>query len=143
MSSGSAQQGEGVGHRFPAVADSVSAARRLVTGWLRASSADELMVEDIGLAVSEACTNVVVHGYPDGSEGSFRICAENAGASVRVTVTDEGRGMTPRPDSPGLGLGLPLMAALTDSLEIRPKPRGPGTTVAMLFSVAGAHARLT
>ena len=158
-SSGSAQPDEGmslvtastaadpsptsVGERFPAVANSVSAARRLVTGWLRASSADALMVEDIGLAVSEACTNVVMHGYLDGSNGSFSVSAESAGASVRVTVSDEGGGMAPRPDSPGLGLGLPLMAALTDSLEVRPAPDGTGTIVSMLFTVAGARERIS
>lgn len=133
----------GVGERFPAVADSVGAARRLVTGWLRASSTDELMVGDVELAVSEACTNVVVHGYRDGDVGSFGVSAESAGTSVLVTVTDEGGGMAPRPDSPGLGLGLPLMAALTDSLEVRPALDGTGTIVSMLFTAAGARERLS
>jgi serine/threonine-protein kinase RsbW/stage II sporulation protein AB (anti-sigma F factor) len=33
-------------------------------------------------------------------------------------VRDEGRGVVPRADSPGLGLGLPLIATLTESLEL-------------------------
>ena len=37
---------------------------------------------------------------------------------LTVVVADEGRGMLPRPDSPGLGLGLPLIATLAESLEL-------------------------
>jgi serine/threonine-protein kinase RsbW/stage II sporulation protein AB (anti-sigma F factor) len=33
-------------------------------------------------------------------------------------VSDEGRGILPRADSPGLGLGLPLIATLAESLEL-------------------------
>ena len=36
----------------------------------------------------------------------------------RVVVVDEGRGILPRADSPGLGLGLPLIATLAESLEL-------------------------
>jgi serine/threonine-protein kinase RsbW len=35
-----------------------------------------------------------------------------------VVVIDEGRGILPRADSPGLGLGLPLIATLAESLEL-------------------------
>ncbi|MGH2854857.1 MAG: ATP-binding protein, partial [Solirubrobacteraceae bacterium] len=37
---------------------------------------------------------------------------------LRVVVRDEGKGIGPRPDSPGLGLGLPLIASLTESVEL-------------------------
>ena len=40
--------------------------------------------------------------------------------------------MTPRPDSPGLGLGLPLIANLSDNLEIRDGPDGRGTELVMV-----------
>jgi len=39
-------------------------------------------------------------------------------ARLVVTVGDEGHGIVPRPDSPGLGLGLPLIARLTQRCEI-------------------------
>ena len=38
--------------------------------------------------------------------------------ALTVVVSDEGRGILPRPDSPGLGLGLPLIATLAESLEL-------------------------
>ena len=127
---------------YRAVPASVSRARHSVSRWLRGLSADALMSDDIALAVSEACTNVVHHGYRDGRSGGFRVCAQSVDGAVRVTVSDDGGGVVPRPDSPGLGLGLPLMAALTDRLDIGPGDGGTGTVVCMHFTAAGAHRRL-
>src|SRR3712207_9020716 len=45
--------------------------------------------------------------------------AEPEDGCVLVTVSDEGSGMRPRPDSPGLGLGLPLISQMTHSFEVR------------------------
>jgi serine/threonine-protein kinase RsbW/stage II sporulation protein AB (anti-sigma F factor) len=50
---------------------------------------------------------------------------------LTVVVHDEGRGMLPRPDSPGLGLGLPLIATLAESLELGTD--GGSTEVRMTF----------
>jgi serine/threonine-protein kinase RsbW/stage II sporulation protein AB (anti-sigma F factor) len=47
-------------------------------------------------------------------------------------VRDEGKGIVPRPDSPGLGLGLPLIATLTESLELG-RATDDRTEVAMVF----------
>jgi len=127
---------------YPAVPDSVARARYSVVRWLRALSADELMSGDVGLAIAEACTNVVIHGFPRGASGAFRVRADCLDGTVRVTVSDDGGGILPRSDSPGLGLGLPLMAAVTDRLEITPGDGGTGTVVCMHFTAAGAHARL-
>jgi serine/threonine-protein kinase RsbW len=136
-----------VGKTYPAHADSVSQARANITGWLRAGGTDELMTGDIAVATSEACNNVVVHAYRHhGTDGSghpplFRVVAERWGEGVTVTVADSGCGMTPRADSPGLGLGLALMTTLTDHLEIRSGEDGTGTVVAMLFTATGARDR--
>jgi serine/threonine-protein kinase RsbW/stage II sporulation protein AB (anti-sigma F factor) len=125
---------------FAARPDGVAEARRQVTRWLRGEMPSaEVMIGDVALAVSEACTNVVMHAYANG-DGGFRVTTERDGDSVLVTVSDEGDGMVPRPDSPGLGLGLPLIATLADSLEIRPADGG-GTVVAMTFSAARAETR--
>jgi len=67
--------------------------------------------------VTEACTNVVVHAYP-GGEGPITLRATVVDGMLRVVVSDEGRGILPRADSPGLGLGLPLIATLAESLEL-------------------------
>ena len=47
-------------------------------------------------------------------------------------VLHDGGGLAPRPDSPGAGLGLPLMAQLTDDLDVKRRPDG-GTRVAMAW----------
>jgi serine/threonine-protein kinase RsbW len=126
---------------YPAAAASVGVARRSVARWLEQRAVDEMLVGDVALAISEACTNVVLHGYPTGPVGSFRVVAESTNGSVRVTVSDDGHGMVPRPDSPGIGLGLPLMHAVTDELEVRPARIGSGTVVSMVFSADESRAR--
>ena len=93
----------------------------------------------IELAVSEACTNAIVHGYADGPAEIFTVEAELLGEELCVIVRDRGRGMVPRPDSPGLGLGLPLISQMADRVEVRSPPEGDGgVELCMIFSLAGA-----
>jgi serine/threonine-protein kinase RsbW/stage II sporulation protein AB (anti-sigma F factor) len=54
--------------------------------------------------------------------------------ALTVVVSDEGRGILPRPDSPGLGLGLPLIATLASSLELGTNDRDE-TEVRMVFEL--------
>jgi serine/threonine-protein kinase RsbW len=130
-----------VDRRFQAQPDSVADARRFVRGWLHASMrGDDVLIGDVVLAVSEACTNVVVHAYRDGpADGdAFRVVAERDGPAILVSVSDEGHGMTPRRDRPGLGLGLPLIASLADSVDVgAPAGGGRGTVVEMRFNETG------
>jgi serine/threonine-protein kinase RsbW len=90
---------------------------------------------DVLLAVSEAATNAVLHAYLEaGRPGPLLLSARLMDDIVHVVVRDHGRGMTPRPDSPGLGLGLPLMTRLADAVQISTHPDG-GTEVRMTFTV--------
>ena len=89
----------------------------------RATAPPSDVQTDLALAVGEACANVVVHAYPPGDVGPLIVHAEVKGGEIVITVIDQGQGMTPRPDSPGLGLGLPLIANLSDRLEIQRRPR--------------------
>ncbi len=97
---------------------------------------DTRTLADIRLAVTEACTNVVVHAYPDGREGPMEIAAHLGGSDITIVVRDEGNGITPRADSPGLGLGLPLIASLAESVQLRRDERDR-TEVRMTFSLGG------
>jgi anti-sigma regulatory factor (Ser/Thr protein kinase) len=88
----------------------------------------------IALAVSEAITNAVVHAYRDDAEvGDVRVVACNEPDRLVVVVRDYGSGMLPRADSPGLGLGLPLISQMTDDLQIEAAD-GTGTLLRMHFS---------
>ena len=90
----------------------------------------------IELAVSEACTNAVVHGYAEGSPETFTVEAELLGDELRIVVRDRGRGMVPRPDSPGLGLGLPLISQMADRVEVRAPRDGNGVELCMIFPLS-------
>lgn len=60
--------------------------------------------------------------------------ADLDGHSLCVRVRDHGQGLKPRLDSPGLGLGLPLIAQLSARSEIISPKRG-GTEISMQFDV--------
>jgi hypothetical protein len=53
-------------------------------------------------------------------------------------VSDDGVGMRPNPLGRGLGFGLPLIAQLTEEVEIMAR-EGGGTVLRMRFEAAGAR----
>jgi serine/threonine-protein kinase RsbW len=57
-----------------------------------------------------------------------------------VYVRDHGSGMRRRPDSPGLGLGLPLISQTAWDLDVR-AARAGGTEVLMRFELSGRGVR--
>ena len=98
------------------------------------------MTEAIGLAVTEACSNVVVHAYREHtSPGEMTVSIEQSNDGLRVYVADDGVGIVPRLDSPGLGLGIPLISQLTDGFELRSRPEG-GTELCMRFALTASVA---
>jgi anti-sigma regulatory factor (Ser/Thr protein kinase) len=105
---------------LPVEPPSVPAARRAVEGVAHAAGACPGTVEALRLAVSEACTNVILHAYRESEDdaGRLHVHAVADGNDLRVVVCDHGVGFTPRTDSPGLGLGMPLMAQLTEQLDV-------------------------
>ena len=94
--------------------------------------------DDVALAIAEACANVVVHAYVDRDAGELRLTGSCGSGRVRFVVEDDGGGLVPRPDSPGLGLGLPLIAQLADEFEV--SDDGRGTRVRVAFGAAGSAA---
>lgn len=118
--------------KLPARAENVAVIRHAFGGFAEALTVDEQTLADIKLAVTEACTNVVIHAYEDGQEGDLEVDASIDDRRLTVVIRDNGRGIVPRPDSPGLGLGLPLIATLAESLELG-KDNGDSTEVRMTF----------
>jgi anti-sigma regulatory factor (Ser/Thr protein kinase) len=105
---------------YPATAVAVGAARRDVAEIARAAGASRDIVADVQLAVSEASTNAVVHAFTRaGTRGdSFIVATRSQDARLSVWVIDEGQGVTPDTPSPGIGLGLGLLARLCERLVI-------------------------
>ena len=87
----------------------------------------------MALCVTEAVTNAVVHGYRDGRRpGRVELETERVEGAIWVRVRDDGSGIAPRSDTPGLGFGLPLMANLADEFEARTASTG-GTEIVLRF----------
>ena len=122
---------------LPARAENVAVVRHVLGGIGDALDLDHEVLADIKLAVSEACANVVVHAYADGGPGFMDLEVTTQDHHLAVVVRDHGRGMTPRADSPGLGVGLPLIASLAETLELTNGADG-GTEVRMTFATSGA-----
>ncbi len=120
--------------RMPAMPDAVGVARQALTGACEALGLDARATGDVRLAVSEACTNVVSHAYRDhDGPGELEVSVMVGTGELTVIVRDRGSGILPRVDGGGLGLGLPLIAALTQRAEIGGHAGG-GTEVAMTFA---------
>ena len=124
--------------RAPARPESISGLRRQVMAFV--SERDASDPHAVGLAVTEAATNVILHAYRHGPEGELRVvvCAEPD--RFVVVVRDWGSGLLPRSDSPGLGLGLPVIASLATDFRVE-AAQGQGTLLRMHFARApAAHA---
>ena len=91
----------------------------------------------VALAASEAATNVVVHAYRErGAQGTIEVTAAVAADELWVIVTDTGHGLRPRPDSPGLGLGLAIIAQTADGVDLV-RPAAGGLELRMRFAIGG------
>jgi anti-sigma regulatory factor (Ser/Thr protein kinase) len=124
--------------RVPAVPTEVATVRHAVVAAAAAHGISDGPREDIALAVSEACSNVVVHAYRhEVTPGPLAVDAYRDDGEFFVVVCDEGIGMAPRADSPGLGLGLGLMAGLAKRLEIGSQ-QPAGASVTMVFGAPDA-----
>lgn len=125
--------------RLDAVPTSVAVARQAVVGAAEAIGLDDRS-GDIKIAVTEACTNVVVHAYDPGGDGDRPLEVEvRCGAEgLEVAIRDEGVGMGRASERGGLGVGLSLMAALADRVEIARAADDGGTEVRLRFGPADA-----
>jgi serine/threonine-protein kinase RsbW len=119
---------------LPARAENIAIVRHAFGALGEAYEVSEQTLSDLRLAVTEACTNVVVHAYPEGQEGPMEVRASVIEGQLTVVVRDRGEGIAPRPDSPGLGLGLPLIASLADTVQLGRDEHGH-TEVRMGFAL--------
>jgi serine/threonine-protein kinase RsbW len=118
---------------LPARPENVAVIRHVLGAFAEALRLPDELVEDLRLAVTEACTNVVRHAYPPGVAGPVEISIRPQADSVSVVVADRGRGIGTSADTAGPGLGLPLIAAIAEDVDLRPVPGG-GSRVAMTFA---------
>ena len=84
----------------------------------------------------------MIHAYVGREPGPVSVRCRVEGDRLTVEVSDEGVGVAVRHDSPGVGHGLALVGALVHSLEIAPRPGGPGTVVTMAFAAPARRPEL-
>jgi anti-sigma regulatory factor (Ser/Thr protein kinase) len=114
----------------------VPSTRAALEAFAAGHGASDAVRSAVALAVTEACANVVVHAYVETeAPGSLEVRACIAETVLVVEVADKGRGMVPRPDSPGLGMGLPLIAQMSDGFEILTHHERTGVVVRMHFNL--------
>ena len=120
---------------LPAKAENVAVVRHAIAGLAERIGMDEGAIADLKTVVTEACMNVVVHAYGE-QDGNLDVEMLVDESGLTIVVRDQGLGIdrdAPRSDDvPALGLGLPLIAALSDAFELRGE-RGQGTEVRMTF----------
>ena len=122
---------------MPARPEGVGVVRQALAGMADALDFEASVLADMKMAVTEACTNVVVHAY-DEEAGELEVEMLAGEEDLTIVVRDHGAGIQPKPartEPPALGLGLPLIAALSDAFELR-GTAGQGTEVRMTFSYA-------
>jgi anti-sigma regulatory factor (Ser/Thr protein kinase) len=132
----------GVSLTLPAMPENVALARQAVAGLTEALDVDPMLAADIKIAVTEACTNAVVHAYP-GREGTIEITVTTLPGHMVISVRDRGLGFRPsgpfeaaaNPDAPPgtVGFGLALISSLADDFAIM--SGSSGTEVQMLFAL--------
>ena len=116
-------------------AEGVGVVRQALAGMADALAFDAAVLSDMKMAVTEACTNVVVHAYEE-EAGQLEVQMLAGEEDLTIVVRDHGSGIQPKPTRdgpPALGLGLPLIAALSDAFELR-GTAGRGTEVRMTFA---------
>ena len=123
-------------HCLPARPDCIGPLRRALVAYAASNGASEQLCDDIALAASEALSNVVVHAYAgEDDPGEIQVEAWIQGDALQVIVSDDGIGMAPRLDSPGLGLGLAIIGRVCDQLIIENRDGEAGARVRMSFAI--------
>ena len=121
---------------FPAKADYLLLARLALSGVARTTQMDDELLADLKLAVTEACGNAVRHAYGDG-EGLVELAFLVGPESVEMIVEDQGAGMPAEvPGEPSdtlleSGMGLSIIRAIVDELDVSTGADGRGTVVRM------------
>jgi serine/threonine-protein kinase RsbW len=126
--------------RVPALPDYVGIVRLTISGILARMNFSAEEVEDVKVAVSEACTNAVQYAYQKSQKTNFiYIKVTQKPKAVEIIIEDNGTGFNPekpikqkiKDDDIHMGLGIVFMKNLMDELTISSK-KNVGTKVTMV-----------
>ena len=128
---------------FPAKADYLLLARLALGGLARGMAVGPEILADLKLAVTEAAGNAVRHAYVDG-QGSVDVAFVVGDDRLEMIVEDHGTGIelpmleelvAKEPEGlaepPEGGMGMAIIRAIVDELDVRGGEDGRGTVVHM------------
>ncbi len=121
---------------YEATPSSVAHGRAKLADFAAQVGATPSQVDAVRLAASEAMTNSVLHAYR-GGPGLIYVNAAVASRELWILISDDGCGLQPRADRPGLGLGLGLISQVSDDFAIVSRATG-GTEVRIRFNLVTA-----
>ena len=127
--------GDGVTVRLtiPARAEYITLCRLALTGIARLRELSDELLADLKLALTEAASNSVRHAYGDADVGVVEISYELFPDRLVIEVIDEGEGFDPAATEENAGelseggLGIAIIRAIADEVEIGTKPGGRGS----------------
>jgi serine/threonine-protein kinase RsbW len=123
-------EGRSIHLTIPARPEYITLGRLALTAIAGVRPLSDETLHDLKLALTEACTNSVKHAYDDTGRGSVDIVYELQADRLAVEVGDAGTGFDPAEtggDGDELeegGLGIAIIRALTDEVEIAEREGG-------------------
>jgi serine/threonine-protein kinase RsbW len=118
---------------IPARAEYITLCRLALTGIARLRELSDELLADLKLALTEAASNSVRHAYGDADVGVVEISYQLFPDKLVIEVVDEGEGFDPvaaegnADDLSEGGLGIAIIRAIADEVEIGAQPGGKGS----------------
>lgn len=117
--------------KFDSLSENERFARTVIAGFITCLDPTVETLTDVKTAVSEAVTNCVVHGYPDGV-GQITMDCLIDGDLLHITISDDGVGIsnldqvlepfyTSKPLDERAGMGFTIMRTFMDSFTVDSK----------------------
>ena len=125
--------------RVNSIGENVALVRMVASGFLYPCDITFEVLDEIKIALSEAVSNSMIHGYGDAPDGIVTVILELAGDNLTIQVQDEGIGIADIAQAmepafstreEHMGLGFVFMQTFMDRIEVVSAP-GQGTTVTM------------
>jgi serine/threonine-protein kinase RsbW len=105
--------------------------RHQAVAFAEAAGSEAALRSDVALALSEAVTNVVLHAYSEPGAGDVLVEGNVEGGWLEFRIRDHGLGFRSG-SSGGMGVGLSLIANVSDSFDVEQSPQG--TTLVIRFA---------
>jgi len=125
-------------HNFPARAKELCDTRSAVRNFLTHCGCASTTVEDVVLAIDEACQNIIRHAYRGETDEAIILQIEREGNVLQISLEDKAPEvgsdcMKPRELEdvrPG-GLGCHFIKQVMDEVSVGPSPSGKGNILRM------------